>query len=269
MRIQVLVAAMHQTDHSLPEKMNIRSEAIIGNQCDRNEIERFERDGHTVTYLSFAERGVGLNRNNTLIRADGDVCLFSDDDMRYRDDYVEVIERAFRELPHADGIIFNIEFVGGNARGRRRNTKSKRLHWYNALNYGTARLAVKTDSVKRENLSFHSCFGGGTRFSCGEDTLFIVDMLRHGLKLYTYPAVIADVETGTSTWFTGYNKKLLYDRGVLFRAISRRFAALLCLQALIRHPHTYKEAGVSFGEAWKLMKRGRRGFATLTPYTED
>ena len=83
MKVQVLVAAMHQKDHSLLEKMNIRSDAIVANQCDRNEFEDFTWNGHKIRYLSFAERGVGLNRNNALMRATGDICLFADDDMRY------------------------------------------------------------------------------------------------------------------------------------------------------------------------------------------
>ena len=41
MTLQVLVATMHQTDHSLLEKMNIQSDAIVVNQCNRNEVERF------------------------------------------------------------------------------------------------------------------------------------------------------------------------------------------------------------------------------------
>ena len=268
MKIQVLVAAMHQKDHSLLDKMNIRCDAIIGNQCDENRVEQFEWNGHQISYLSFSERGVGLNRNNTLMRAYGDICLFSDDDMCYRDDYVEIIQKAFCEIPEADGIIFNIDILGNNI-GSRRNTVSKRVHWYNALSYGTARLAVKTSSIKRENIAFHSCFGGGTIFSCGEDTLFIVDMLKCGLKIYTYPIAIANVDQSSSTWFFGYNKKLIHDRGVLFRAISRRWAAVLCLQDLLRPPYIYMKAGLSFGEAWKLMKQGRKDFSTLTPYKES
>ena len=83
MKIQVLVAAMNQTDHSLPEKMNIKCDAIIGNQCERNSIEKYIWNGHNIEYLNFAERGVGLNRNNALMRASGDICLFADDDMVY------------------------------------------------------------------------------------------------------------------------------------------------------------------------------------------
>ena len=39
MTLQVLVAAMNQRDHALPEQMNLQSDALIGNQCDRNAVE--------------------------------------------------------------------------------------------------------------------------------------------------------------------------------------------------------------------------------------
>lgn len=74
--VQVLVAAMNQTDHSLLDKMNIDSDVIVGNQCTFNSIEKFMYKSHNAVYLNFNERGVGLNRNNSLIRATGDICLF-------------------------------------------------------------------------------------------------------------------------------------------------------------------------------------------------
>ena len=100
---------MSQTDHSLLDKMNIQTDAIVANQCDKNFIEQFEWNGHTVKYLNFAERGVGLNRNNALMRAEADICLFADDDMVYVDGYGEILERLFSENPKADVIIFNIK----------------------------------------------------------------------------------------------------------------------------------------------------------------
>ena len=268
MRVQVLVAAMHQKDHSLLEKMNIKSDVIVGNQCEENCVERFEWNGHSACYLNFSERGVGLNRNNALMRADGDICLFADDDMRYIDDYVAVVEQAFEKLPDADAIIFNIDLIGGKTASRH-SVKSRRVRWYNALSYGAARIAVKTSSIKRENITFHRCFGGGTAFSCGEDTLFITDMLRRGLKIYTYPMTIAQTDQSTSTWFQGYSKKFLYDKGVLYRAISKRWGALLCMQDLLRHPYLYREEKLTFFEGLSLMKRGIHGFEKLEPYKED
>ena len=66
MSLEVLVATMFQTDYSLPEKMNIQSDAIIANQCERNEVVEFDFNGYRIKYLSFAERGVGLNRTTLL-----------------------------------------------------------------------------------------------------------------------------------------------------------------------------------------------------------
>ena len=108
MRVQVLVAAMNQYNHSLLEKMHIQSDVIVGNQCDFNGIEHFEYKGYSATYLNFEERGVGLNRNNTLMRATGDICLFADDDMVYVENYPELIEKAFWDYPDADIIAFNL-----------------------------------------------------------------------------------------------------------------------------------------------------------------
>ena len=109
MKVQVLVATMHQTDHSLPARMGLQTDAIIANQCDLNNVEEFDFQGHIMKMFSFAERGVGLNRNNALMRADGDICLFADDDMVYVDKYADIVRRSFEHLPDADVIFFNLK----------------------------------------------------------------------------------------------------------------------------------------------------------------
>lgn len=109
MTIEVLVATMNQEDDcSLPIDMNIQSDAIIGNQCGRNEIKELEYNGHRIKYLSFAEKGVGLNRNNALMRSTADICVLADDDQIFVDGYSEIISNSFRQNPDADVIIFNL-----------------------------------------------------------------------------------------------------------------------------------------------------------------
>ena len=48
MKIQVLVATMNQNDHQLLKKMNINTDAIIGNQCNYNSIEKFDYKGNNI-----------------------------------------------------------------------------------------------------------------------------------------------------------------------------------------------------------------------------
>ena len=232
MRVQVLVAAMNQTDHSLIEKMNIQTDCIVGNQCDRNSVESFEKAGKSITYLNFSERGVGLNRNNALMRASGNICLFADDDMVYVDGYEEMVNRMFEKYSDADAIVFNLKEPVITRYVIDKPMKVGRLNY---LRYGTARIAVKLDSIRKNGIYFNQCFGGGTMHCHGEDNIFLTNCLNAGLKIYAVPIVIAELtEERASTWNNGYDEKYLNDQGALYRAISRKWWKLLCLQDAIR-----------------------------------
>lgn len=251
MKIEVLVAAMNQADHSIIEKMHITTDAIVGNQCSKNSVEDFTQNGQNISFYNFAERGVGLNRNNTLMRAKGDVCLFADDDMVYVDAYEKLVEKAFSEIPNADVIVFNlIEAVPT----RYIIDKIHRVRWYNYLRYGTARIAFKRIPVKENGIYFNQCFGGGTEHGNGEDTLFLTSCLKAGLKIFAYPAFIAELtEERPSYCNKEYNEKYLLDQGALFRTISRKWWRLLCLQDAIRRRRSYQ---MSWTKAYAKMIQG-------------
>ena len=255
MRIQVLVATMHQVDHSLLEKMNIQTDAIVGNQCDRNEVEEFEWDGHKIKYLSFAERGVGLNRNNSLMRADADVCIFADDDVVYYDGYAEKIEKAFTERPDADVIIFNFKSParnGGELRDKVR--QSRRVGKRGVTAYGAPLIAFRTQSIKYNNIVFHRMFGGGAEFSCGEDTIFLQDCVNKGLRVYTDTTTLGVINSGESTWFKGYTDKYFIDKGILYRCVFGRMAKPYAVYHVIKHKRLYADVGVK--RAISLMLSG-------------
>lgn len=248
MRVQVLVATMNQTDYSLLDKMNIQSDVIVGNQCDRDEIVRFVYKSYEAIYLNFAERGVGLNRNNALMRATGDICLFADDDMVYKDGYTDIVIKAFKKLPDADVIIFNLHEKKPLRYIINRVTK---VGYFNYLRYGTARVAVRLESVKKNAIYFNQCFGGGTPHAHGEDNLFLTYCLNKRLKIYAVPEYIAELtEDRVSTWDRGYDEKYLWDQGQLYKAISKRWWRFLCLQDAIRRGRDYK---MKWHKAYSIM----------------
>lgn len=253
MKVQLLVASIDQNDHSLLEKMNVQSDVIVGNQCNYNAIEQFDYNGFNAIYLNFAERGVGLNRNNALMRATGDICLFADDDMVYLDNYSETIAKAFKENPEADVIVFNLI---ENNNERKQIAKKTRVGWFNYLRYGTARIAFKLKSVKENGIYFNQCFGGGTEHCHGEDNLFLTDCLKKGLKIIALPIQIAKLtDIRESTWNKGFDEKYLRDQGVLYKTISRRWWKLLCLQDAIRKHKAY---GMSLVKAYSFMVKNLR-----------
>lgn len=192
MDLQVLVSTMHQKDYSIIEKMNINSDAIIINQCDRFEYKKINYKGNSIDFFSFAERGVGLSRNTALMRATADICLFADEDMVYVDNYKEIVINAFKENPKADMILFNVPSKNPERPTCQIVTKGK-VRWYNCFRYGAVNIAVKTEKLKKRNIYFSLLFGGGAKYSAGEDSMFIADCLRKGLKIYTHPAIIGYV----------------------------------------------------------------------------
>ena len=263
MKLQVLVATMHQKGFDKVKEMNIHSDVLFANQTDYTSYEEEKFEFGIAKMVSTETRGVGINRNIGLLYADGDYLLFSDDDLKYVDGYDDIVKKAFEDIPDADAIMFNIYSSGVNTY-RRSNKKIKRIRWHEALNYGAIRIAVKRKSIKRENVMFNLNFGGGALYSSGEDTMFVTDMMKKGLKLYAHPAYIATVndDRSNSSWFKGYNAKFYYDKGVFFRSLSKRFTHLLCLQFIIRHKD-YKTSNMRFNEAYSYMKKGIKGYKNL------
>ena len=109
MKVEVLASVMHQELSALVRRMNLSTDAVIINQCDRYGAEEMEWRGHRVRFFSFAERGVGRSRNNAILKADSDICLFSDEDIVYEDGYGELIAAEFARQPQADMLLFQID----------------------------------------------------------------------------------------------------------------------------------------------------------------
>lgn len=254
MNLQVLISTMHQDDYSLLEKMNINSDAIVINQCDRYEMNEFLYKENSIKWYSFNERGVGLSRNTALGRATQEICLFSDDDVEYVDNYETIICTAFKKNPQADIIIFNLPEANGS-KNPYLITKNKKLKLYNSYRYGTPQIAFRLDSVQKANISFSLLFGGGAKYSMGEDSMFLRDSFKKGLKLYSSTETIGFLSNEESTWFKGYTERYFIDRGVLYAALSPKMARLLCLRFAIKHRKMFEKDKSSY-QAYRFMKEG-------------
>ena len=105
---QILCVTMFQKDFSKLEQMNVHSDIIFSNQCEKNADETFEFAHHKARMISTNTRGVGINRNFTLQYADADICLLADDDIVYCDDVEQKVVGEFELHPDADVIFFHL-----------------------------------------------------------------------------------------------------------------------------------------------------------------
>ncbi len=258
MRLQVMVSTMNQTDYSLLDKMNIQSDAVVVNQCDRNSYEEFDFNGNKIIWISMTKRGVGLSRNTCLFYSDADIVLWADDDLTYKEGYPEQVIKAFHKNNNADVICFNVELINScKQMGKyRMNKKVAQLHFYNSMRYGACVIAARRKSIVRERITYSLIFGGGTEFSSGEDSLFIRDCLNARLKLYSHHYILATVDDSSSSWYTGHNDKLFKDRGMLLSI------AFPCIYRILFIYYALKLGKISedysFINIYKLFEKGRK-----------
>ena len=248
MKLEVLLSVMNLNKKDL-DKMNITSKCTVINQCGKEDFEKYKN----FNIYSYNEKGLSNSRNRGLEHISEDIIILCDDDVVYNENYEKIILEEFENNKNADVIIFNIE---NSYRKKRINKKNKRLHFYNSLNYGSVNIAFRKNKIG--NINFNKLFGSGSKYTSGEDTLFLASLLKKHLKLYSSKMFIGKIINGESTWFEGYNEKYFFDKGALFTAISYRFRHILMLQYLIRHKEVLTHYKLK--EAYKIMKKGSKEY---------
>jgi glycosyltransferase involved in cell wall biosynthesis len=241
--------------------MNIHSDVVFANQCDRTSYDEYEFDGYTAKMISTATRGVGINRNLALMYASAEICLLADDDVRYHDDMAERVIAEFSAHPDADVIIFHLE-TDDPVRKQPKYNKTKRWSKFKGLPWGTFRVAIKLESVKKFNVWFSPLFGGGAIFPSGEDSMFLMSLRRAGLNFYVSKETIGSVSFETSTWFTGRDEKYFYAKGVFYKAAHPKTTFLWMLYFALK----IKNTELTFSQKMKWMRYGTDGYRKMLSF---
>lgn len=262
MNIEVLLATIDQKNDAILDAMKVQSDVIVCNQIpDKTNYACYSRNGYQVRWYDFQERGVGLNRNNALLRATAEICLVADDDVLYEDDYVQTVLTAFEKNPKADVIIFNTYLKNGEKRAKYK--KPIRISFLNCGRYGAYRIAFRRMSVIKNAISFNQLFGGGCMFSAGEDTMFLHSCLQKGLRVIAVPdCILRRVDRRPSTWFFGHNQKYYEDFGSGFYCHFGNLAWIAAFLQLIRRRKTML-GDYPFWEAWKNARVGIRKYKNM------
>ncbi len=217
-KYQVLAAALNANDLNLIREMHLSSDAVIINQCGEESAEEKLLDGFRIKLIHTTDRGVGKSRNLAVKSSDADIIEFADDDMIFVKDHSSIVLNEFSACPEADLIVFSLESLNPD-RPLLKIHKFGRIGYRKAMKYGCARIAARRDRLINSGVLFSEFFGGGAKYGSGEDTLFLMDCLRAGLRIYESPQKVADVKQDSSTWFNGYNEKYYRDKGALFAAV--------------------------------------------------
>ena len=263
-RFEILCVTMHQNDFSKIQEMNIHSNVIFANQADETFYAETEFEGKTAKMITTATRGVGKNRNLALTYADAEICLFADDDVKYNDDMEDVVLREFDAHPDADVFIFHLD-SDSEIRKETMYSKTRKHGRFERMPWGAFRIAVRLTSVRKANIWFTTLFGGGCLFPSGEDSMWLLDAKRKGLKFYVSKETIGTVSFAESTWFTGYDEKFYFAKGVYCEAMHSKTSFVWMLYYAVRF-RKHKE--LRFREKLLWMKKGKHGYCETRGFSD-
>lgn len=260
-KLEILCVTMHQKDFSKIEEMNINSDVVFANQSDTTGYDELEFKGYTAKMITTATRGVGINRNLTLCYSSGDILLLSDDDMCYTDTYREDIIAEFEKHTNADVMIFNIA-TNNSFRKQKINTKTKKTNFLSRMPYGAPRIAIRRTAFEKSNVWFTLLFGGGAKFTNGEDSLFLNDLRKKGLKVWVSSVNIGNIDMSDSTWFKDFNYEFFFNKGAYLEAVHKYTFFIWMLYFAFR----VKSKKISFSEKLKWLKLGRKGYRNMCDF---
>lgn len=254
MTFELLVSCVAKDARELAEKMNISSDAVIVSQKEETDSEtEFDRSGKRIRVITRTGKGVGLSRNTCIDASNADIILFADEDIVYEKDYEAAVMNEFSAHPEADILLFNVKVC--EERRTYWNDDFHRVKWYNCGRYPAYSIAARASVLKMSGVRYSLLFGGGAKYSNGEDSLFLSDCLKKGLKLFATPVCIGEEIPRPSTWFFGFTDKFFYDRGVLYHFLYGKTAKLWGIRWLLKMKPQYSDK-VTYKEAKELLFMG-------------
>lgn len=267
MTLELLVSCVHKDPRELSAQMHITSDAVIVSQCeDADSSETFELSGRRIRSIKSTAKGVGLSRNTCMDNSEDDIIVFADEDIVYEDGYEELIMREFNSHPEADIILFNVKVC--EERRTYWNEGFKQIKWYNCGRYPAYSIACRNIRLRASGVRFSLLFGGGAKYSNGEDSLFLNDCLKAGLNIYATETVIGEEIPRPSTWFHGYTDKYFYDRGVLYHFLYGKYAKLFGMRWLLKTKKDYSE-NYPYAKAKEMLLLGVKDADTVDRVFED
>jgi len=256
MKIEVLVSTMNlENPIELLDRMNIKSDAVIIDQCSRNYEEKIEYNGFKIRIYGYNERGLSNSRNHALekIAPDTDIAIIADDNVRYEDNYVEIVSNCHKENDE-EIIAFYIK------RNDDRTTKktTKKIGYITSMRISSPQITFKVKSIKDKKIIFDKNFGTGTEMYMGEENIFLFDCLRKGVKIINLSTKLGEkLNVRKSTWFNGVDEKHLFVKGACFYRMSKFGCPFLSAQFVLRKYPEYK-GKVSFINAIKTIRKGKK-----------
>ena len=213
--------------------------------------------------LAVNERGLSKSRNRAIAMLTADIGMLCDDDIGLPDDAPERVARAFVRHPDADVILFPVLDPDSGSL-----TYLPPPRWWprsqRILSACSVQIAFRREAVHGKGVRFDERFGFGTKFPSAEETIFLTNALRAGLRIEwdEVPVAIHPLESSGRDYA---DPVLAKAKGAALARMFGRAAPLWILAFAVRSWPQYRRHLSPLGYSREMLSGAREFWRVDSP----
>ena len=185
-----------------------------------------------VRILHLASKGVAKSRNAAIDNARGEYLVFADDDIVFDLASLDAITAHFEQCKCALVLGQAVDPTG--ALRKKYPTQPQWLNRLNSAKAATYEMVIRVPTIKARGIRFDENFGAGATNYLGDEYIFIVDMVKRGLKAHFLPITMAVHPTDSSGSGWG-SREDLHARSIIFTRVFGPAAVFMRAAFIARH----------------------------------
>jgi hypothetical protein len=243
MRLDILISTANDGIYNIQELLldpQKHIKYIISHQIYNEQEYNINFNREDVLYQQSKSKGLSKNRNITLSLASADICLFADDDVRFKKEWLANIINAFNSNPDSDILTFKINTPISNNRHKEYKEYPESPYQHNIrtiFQVSSIEIAFRLHKIKNNQLEFDENFGLSTDFNFGEENIFLKDALYCGLTLKFIPLYIISHPHAPSRKIN--TKKNIITSGAIFYRMFGNLALFMDIYSIFYNYRDY------------------------------
>lgn len=198
MTLNILISTIDAGINNIPNiLLPYRSEVkyIVSHQVQDEKFKYIPKEliREDVFISQIPGRGVTKSRNNAIRLANGDIGLFSDDDVTYTNAYFDKIIEVFTRNLDYNVVIFKYFKLGRKVENEKYPRERMKLSQKLPFSIATIEIGFQIKKIQEAEVFFDERFGAGQPLIIGsEEDIFVIDCIKKGLNVWFVPEYIVN-----------------------------------------------------------------------------
>lgn len=234
---------------------------LIVNQTTSDKL--LNSDYPSVRIVNTFEKGLSKSRNTALDNAKGDLCIISDDDIVFHQDFERNAVDAYNIYPDAALITFRIERDATILYKKYPQRPNVKPNVFDRLNVMSVEMVLNRRKLKQNSIKFNENFGLGAKFRMGEEAIFTNALHADNLKMVMVPYILGRHSDDSTHTKVSLREKYFVQGAVLSAIFNKRYLYWV----LIKLAFDLKQSKVDLGQVPSMFRAaisGRREFLRLS-----